>query len=144
MLGKSEAIPVQNSYTPTPIPLTYTSNESPVLESITTKTDMTPRTTPEDHVQVPHVEVVRPAASVTDVVFLPSQLQTGFQPMAGASDVRRLDYGPGEVTRLDYAPEKDYYYNKFEPRYTPRPIRGRQRDRWVDVRFASRNFSCEL
>ena len=112
------------SYTPTPIPLTDSYNESPLLDMTTT------RSNPENHLQLPYfghltsTETVQPQSSITDVVFLPGQVESGFQPMTGKMIPPSDDYPSypgyeGEVRRHD-GPQSYHH----QPRYSPRPIRG--------------------
>ena len=128
----------EESYTPTPIPLTDSydeSHESPVLDVTTTRSSPE---SPEGHLQLPYfghlssTESLQPQSSVTDVVFLPGQVESGFQPMTGGvsegydSHVRRHDRAESYLQNYNLGYNQGYPH---QPRYSPRPIRGPARTR---------------
>ena len=98
---------------------------------------MTTRSSPENHLQLPYfghltsTETIQPQSSVTDVLFLPGKVESGFQPMTGGGSE---DYPGYESELRRYDGPHSYQH---QPRYSPRPIRGPARPRMYDQRHWS-------
>ena len=131
-------------YTPTPIPLTLTAQMS--HPTIIDPTTLTPETTnvstfiPENHQQLPFLDKTTPTlqsqSSITESVFIPSQIQHGFHPMTRGSPPNIYDPKDSTNSRYDkgpayYVDDPQEYSHKYKiipltrPSFTSRPIQGK-------------------